>query len=64
MRNSIRLLPERERLALHLFYLQEEPVEAAQEILGLSRSGFYRMLERARAQLAELLTEAGEGRKQ
>jgi RNA polymerase sigma-70 factor (ECF subfamily) len=44
-------LPERQRLALHLFYLQENPAEDARQILKLSRSGFYRLLDRASANL-------------
>ncbi len=50
-------LPERERLAIHLYYLEREPARAAEEHLGLSRSGFYKLLARAREQLAELMGE-------
>jgi RNA polymerase sigma-70 factor, ECF subfamily len=46
-------LPEPERLALHLFYLQENSVEVARQILNLSRSGFYRLLERAEEHLRQ-----------
>jgi RNA polymerase sigma-70 factor, ECF subfamily len=46
-------LPAAERLALHLFYLQENPVEVARQILNLSRSGFYRLLERAEKHLRQ-----------
>jgi RNA polymerase sigma-70 factor, ECF subfamily len=48
---AIARLPQRERLALHLFYLQERPAEVAQETMRLSRSGFYRVLDRARRRL-------------
>ncbi len=41
-------LPKRERLALHLFYLDERSAEHARSLMGLSRPGFYRTLERAR----------------
>jgi len=41
-------LGERERLALHVYYLQNKDVEQAQKILGVSRSGLYRLLEKAR----------------
>jgi RNA polymerase sigma-70 factor (ECF subfamily) len=51
-------LPERERLAIHLYYLDSDPVEAAQSALGLSRSGFYKLLNRAKEQLAGLMSEA------
>jgi RNA polymerase sigma-70 factor, ECF subfamily len=45
-------LKEDEQLALHLFYLKEEPVEAARAVMGLSRSGFYRVIDRAKRRLA------------
>ncbi len=57
LRSAIRKLPIKERLALHTFYLQEDSVDDACRILGLSRSGFYRVLERARKQLAVLLSQ-------
>ncbi len=40
-------LTEKERLALHAFYLQERDAEEARKVLGLSRSGFYRALASA-----------------
>jgi RNA polymerase sigma factor (sigma-70 family) len=52
---AITTLPARERHALHVFYLQEQPVDAAARLLGLSRSGFYRRLERAKERLRRLL---------
>jgi RNA polymerase sigma-70 factor, ECF subfamily len=48
LREAVRQLPEKQRLALHLFYLDEQPVVVARQILGLSQSGFYKLLERAR----------------
>ena len=51
LRISIARLPRIERLALHFFYLQEQPAEHARAMLGLSRSGFYRVLQRARNRL-------------
>ena len=51
----ITTLPEKERLALHTFYLQGKSVDNARRIMGLSRSGFYRVLERARKQLEQLM---------
>lgn len=57
LREKIAELPEKERLILHTFYLQENSAEDARRIFGLSRSGFYRVLERARQQLAELLSK-------
>ncbi len=40
-------LPYRERMALHIFYFDEQPAEMARKTLGLSSSGFYKLLERA-----------------
>jgi RNA polymerase sigma-70 factor (ECF subfamily) len=54
---SIDRLGDRERLAIHLYYLDADPVRAAAEALGVSRSGYYKLLARARAQLAALLGE-------
>jgi len=57
LREEIAKLPEKERLVLHTFYLQGSSADNACKILGLSRSGFYRVLERARKQLALLLAQ-------
>lgn len=51
-------LPDDERLAVHLYYLEADPVTAASECLGVSRSGFYKLLTRARERLAELMTRS------
>jgi len=51
-------LPEDERLAIHLYYLDPDPPAAAAAALGLSRSGFYKLLHRARQRLAKQLREA------
>jgi RNA polymerase sigma factor (sigma-70 family) len=48
-------LDDRERLAIHLYYLEADPVQAAASALGLSRSGYYKLLGRAREQLAALM---------
>ena len=57
LREKIAALPAKERLALHAFYLQGESADSARRIMGLSRSGFYRVLDRARKRLEQLLTE-------
>ena len=49
-------LTEKERLALHAFYLQERSVEEARAVLGLSRSGFYRVLSSACERLRRALS--------
>jgi RNA polymerase sigma factor (sigma-70 family) len=48
-------LPERERLAIHAFFLDECDVRQVGELFGLSRSGAYALLERALARLAGLM---------
>lgn len=55
LRKAIASLPEKERLALHAFYLQERNAEQARALLGLSRSGLYRVLSCARRRLERLL---------
>ena len=55
LRETIAILPEKERLALHAFYLQGKSADNACRIMGLSRSGFYGVLDRARKRLERLL---------
>jgi len=50
-------LPDRERLAIHLYYIEHDPVAAAQAALGLSRSAYYKLLARARERLAATFHE-------
>ena len=50
-------LSESERIALHLFYFDEQPAERARRLMGLSLSGFYRVLDRARRRLRRRLAE-------
>lgn len=57
LQKMVTMLPEKERLALHAFYLQGKSADSARRIMGLSRSGFYRVLERARKKLAVLLSQ-------
>ena len=57
LHHALLQLSDTERLALHLFYLQDEPAEPARALLGLSRSGFYKLLDRARHKLRELMSE-------
>jgi RNA polymerase sigma-70 factor (ECF subfamily) len=57
LQEKIAELPEKERLVLHTFYLQGSSAGNACKILGLLRSGFYRVLERARKRLALLLAQ-------
>ena len=50
-------LDDDERLAIHLHYLEHDPVTAARNALGISRSGYYKLLARARTHLAETLRD-------
>jgi RNA polymerase sigma-70 factor (ECF subfamily) len=45
-------LPERERLAIHMFFLEQHDARQGAELLGLSRNGFYGLLQRAISRLA------------
>jgi RNA polymerase sigma-70 factor, ECF subfamily len=57
VREAIRELPERERLAIHIRYLCDEPAETGREAMGLSPSGFYKLLDRARRRLRARLIQ-------
>jgi RNA polymerase sigma-70 factor (ECF subfamily) len=48
-------LPERERLAIDAFYLQEQDAARTAELLRLSRSGTYALLARALTRLASAM---------
>jgi len=50
-----RRLTRQERLAQHAFYLQGRDVQEARDVLGLSRSGFYRVLSSACKRLRTML---------
>jgi RNA polymerase sigma-70 factor, ECF subfamily len=51
VRQAVRELPERERLAIHIHYLCCEPADTARAVLKLSPAGFYKLLDRARERL-------------
>lgn len=55
LRDAIRELPEDERMALHLFYLEEQSAALARQVLGLSQSGFYKLLDRARDRAGSIM---------
>ncbi len=55
--DALEKLPEDERLAIHLYYLETDPVKAAATALGISRSGFYKLLNRAKERLSVLMKE-------
>lgn len=52
-------LPEREQLAIQLFFLEGQNAAATADLLGLSRSGLYALLKRACNQLAALVENPG-----
>ncbi len=54
---ALEKLDDRERLAIHLYYLEADPVKAATGAMSLSRSGYYKLLARAREHLAGFMTE-------
>jgi len=54
--SAIDSLPRDVRLALHLFYLEPDPVDAAKRALGISRAQFYRLVAEARQLIAAQLT--------
>jgi RNA polymerase sigma-70 factor, ECF subfamily len=57
LHQALARLKDKERIAVQLFYLEEEPLEKARSILRVSRSGFYRLLERGRRRLATILSK-------
>jgi RNA polymerase sigma-70 factor (ECF subfamily) len=52
VKRRVTQLPERERLAIHLYFFDEQRAEQAADVLGMSRSGFYALVRRAVARLA------------
>lgn len=57
LRVAMLKLPEKERLALRAFYLLEQDAEKARQALGVSRSSFYRLLDRGKQNLEKLIRE-------
>ncbi len=55
LRTALAELPERDRLALHAFYVQDLGVERMCHLLDVSRSGLYHVLATARRRLAAKL---------
>jgi RNA polymerase sigma-70 factor, ECF subfamily len=47
--------PEQQRVAINAYFLQEMGAQQVAELLGLSRSGFYALVQRALAHLAAQL---------
>jgi RNA polymerase sigma-70 factor (ECF subfamily) len=57
---SVAMLDERERLAIHAHFLDQQNARQAAELLGLSRSGFYATVRRAVTRLATQLNPSDE----
>ena len=57
LHHALLKLPARERVAIEAFYLLGQSPEQAGSMLGLRRSGFYRVLQRARGRLKRLMSE-------
>ncbi|MFT5527728.1 MAG: RNA polymerase sigma-70 factor (ECF subfamily) [Pirellulaceae bacterium] len=54
---AMHLLSENERTAIHLFYLDATDAQIAKSVLGVSLSGFYRILDRAKQKLRAHLVD-------
>ena len=52
---ALQKLPENERLALHVYYMQDQKAKDACRILKVSRSALFRLLEKARKSLEKHL---------
>jgi RNA polymerase sigma factor (sigma-70 family) len=50
---QVAMLPEQERLAIHAFFFERRSADGAAQLLGLSRSGFYAIVQRAIARLSK-----------
>jgi RNA polymerase sigma-70 factor (ECF subfamily) len=59
LHQAILRLPARERVAIECFYLLDQPTARAQAVLRLSRSGLYKVLDRARHRLRHWLQDDG-----
>ncbi len=59
LRRSIEALPEKQRQAITLYYLDERPVEEVAEMMGLPANTVKTHLHRARARLASALAAEG-----
>ena len=56
---AVARLPAEERLAIRLFFLNEQSIDATARLLDRSRSGTYALLRSAKSKLARWLHECG-----
>lgn len=57
LNNALAKLDERERLALHVHYLQDQKADSGPKIMEMSRSSYYRLLERAKQKVAKMIEQ-------
>ena len=55
LEKAMGLLNEKERLALHVHYLQGHDAQQGKKLLGLSRSSYYRLVEQAKKRIAKII---------
>ena len=55
LKEALKKLNEQERMALHIYYMEGQDVKKTQELLGVSRSGLYRLLEKAKKKVAKFI---------
>ena len=60
LHEAMKILTEKERFALNVYYLQEHSAEETQKLLGVSRSGLYRLLEKARKKVEKFIEKERE----
>ena len=60
MREAMADLDEQERFALNAFYLRGQSATEARTVMELSQSGFYKLLDRARANLGKAIRQRQE----
>lgn len=52
---AMKTLDEQEQLALHVHYLRNENADEGKKLLGMSRSSYYRLLDRAKKKIGKIL---------
>jgi RNA polymerase sigma factor (sigma-70 family) len=63
LKEAMGRLSEKEREALHVYYLQDQDADQAQRLLGVSRSSFYRLLTKAKKKIEKFLESKTGGEK-
>ena len=55
LQQALAVLGEKERMVLHVHYLQNQKAEQGPKLLGMARSTYYRFLERAKRKVATFI---------